>query len=257
MPIPSSCRETQKRPLSQNVRSSFRSVWKKIASCFKYPKSTTPQLPILHLLPKDFLAFDIGANIGNYAAACLAAKARLILCAEPHPRIRKKLQNRFHREPKILVVPYILADQCSSLPFYPYYDGTLSTASTQWMEGRFQKEHWAPPILLPSITLDILIAQYGTPDFCKIDVEGFELQVLHGLTKQIPLLSIEFTKEFLKIHAFPCIAYLIHLGYSQFNVCVADNAFLQFSSWLSHEEIQNYLSEYPDPLLWGDIYAKL
>src|SRR5947199_309021 len=43
-------------------------------------------------------------------------------------------------------------------------------------------------------TLDTLIAAHGEPRFCKIDVEGFELEVLGGLTRRLPYLSLEFNR---------------------------------------------------------------
>ena len=46
---------------------------------------------------------------------------------------------------------------------------------------------------MPVTTLDRLIAQHGVPSFIKIDVEGFEDQVLAGLTHPVPALSFEFT----------------------------------------------------------------
>jgi len=43
------------------------------------------------------------------------------------------------------------------------------------------------------VTLDAAtIETFGKPFYCKIDVEGWELDVLKGLSQPIPLISFEF-----------------------------------------------------------------
>ena len=41
-------------------------------------------------------------------------------------------------------------------------------------------------------TLDTLVAEYGEPAFCKIDVEGFEVEALKGLSRPLRALSFEY-----------------------------------------------------------------
>ena len=41
-------------------------------------------------------------------------------------------------------------------------------------------------------TLDRQIERHGMPSYCKIDVEGWELEVLQGLNQPIPLISFEY-----------------------------------------------------------------
>jgi hypothetical protein len=49
-----------------------------------------------------------------------------------------------------------------------------------------------PDVVVPIITLKSLIAHFGEPAYVKIDVEGYEIDVLRGLSWQPPLLSFEF-----------------------------------------------------------------
>jgi FkbM family methyltransferase len=46
-------------------------------------------------------------------------------------------------------------------------------------------------VTVPVTTLDKAIDEFGVSTFCKMDVEGFEVDVLKGLSKPIPLLTIE------------------------------------------------------------------
>ena len=41
-------------------------------------------------------------------------------------------------------------------------------------------------------TLDIQIKKHGLPDYCKIDVEGWELEVMQGLSQAIRHISFEY-----------------------------------------------------------------
>ncbi|MEZ4584405.1 MAG: FkbM family methyltransferase [Caldilineaceae bacterium] len=41
---------------------------------------------------------------------------------------------------------------------------------------------WDTAIPVTVTTLDRLIAQYGVPAFCKIDVEGYELALVRAVT---------------------------------------------------------------------------
>ena len=66
-------------------------------------------------------------------------------------------------------------------------------------------------VTVPVTTLDDLIESYGRPDFLKIDVEGFELDVLKGLSSSVRLLSLEFFSDEMD-RLQDCLAILRQLG---------------------------------------------
>ncbi len=105
-------------------------------------------------------------------------------------------------------------------------------------------------------TLDRLIAHYGIPAFCKIDVEGFEEEVLQGLSKKIPCLSFEFTKEFLD-SAERSLARLASVGVLSCNYSVGESYALHSPAWMSTQELMEILSRSENETLWGDIYVKI
>jgi hypothetical protein len=72
-------------------------------------------------------------------------------------------------------------------------------------DTRFKGEEWNETEQVVIDTLDNLIAKYGLPKFIKIDVEGFELDVLKGLTNPVPIISFEYATPEHTVRLFECI----------------------------------------------------
>ena len=77
-------------------------------------------------------------------------------------------------------------------------NSVLSTLSEEYIQknlesGRFSQDSWEGEEIVRVSTLDFFIKKYGCPKFIKIDVEGFEAEVVRGLTKSVEMLSLEFS----------------------------------------------------------------
>ena len=111
---------------------------------------------------------------------------------------------------------------------------------------------------VPVTTMDRLVEVYGTPEFCKIDVEGFEYNVLGGLTQAIPILSFEYTPERIQ-PALDCIDRLTRLGQYEYNYSYEETMILGSSEWLRAEDMPRFVRDVVVQKggSFGDIYARL
>lgn len=199
--------------------------------------------------------FDVGAHIGAKTDIFLANGAKVI-CFEPQPDCAKVLRNKYAGNEGVLIVEKGLADKHGKMQLSICSQAsTISTFSDEWKKGRFADYKWDRSVMVEVITLDEAIQTYRNPQYVKIDVEGFEYQVLRGLSKPVPLLSFEFAIEFLD-SAKQCVSLLEKLGYKLFNLAEGETPQLALSEWVSSQTLFEYIERSADPLLWGDIYAK-
>lgn len=205
---------------------------------------------------KDII-FDIGANEGDLSEIFLKFKAKII-CVEPQPDCLKKLNKKFGQNKNVVVVPFGASNIHSKLKLYTSQASSENaTFSEKWRkEGRFKQEIWQETDLINVVTLDDLINQYGIPRFCKIDVEGYEYNVIQGLSSnKIYCISFEFSYEFLN-DAINCCQYLQRLGYNKFNFSIESNYDLELAEYQGYEEVIKKINLFQDSKLCGDIYAK-
>ena len=92
-------------------------------------------------------------------------------------------------------------------------------------------------IIVKTVTLDYLIENYSVPYFIKIDVEGFELNVIKGLSQPIPLISFEANLPEFKNETIECINHLSVLNKNvRFNYLVNDESF-ELKNQLDHKQM--------------------
>ncbi len=204
------------------------------------------------------LVFDVGADGGRFTLNFFNIGAKVI-SIEPQRKMLKRLYEKFSKSKKIIIKGKALGEKKGTGTIYicDEADG-IATLSDKWRnKGRFSKKYeWNKTKQIRISTLDQLINQYGLPKFCKIDVEGYEFNVLKGLTKKIPIISIEFTKEFLN-DTEKCLNYLRGLGNLKLNYIVGEDFSFKLPKWTPQKKFLEILNQEQDDLAWGDIYIKI
>ena len=135
-------------------------------------------------LRKSSVCIDIGANVGFYS--CLAAaRGKQVIAVEPLPGNLKFLYSNlaFNGLWNVEVFPMGL----SSSPGLKRLYGTADTAS--FVRGWGDATEKTLCTVAPVTTLDLICATrfHGLQYTIKMDVEGFELQVLQGALQTLDL----------------------------------------------------------------------
>lgn len=206
------------------------------------------------------LCFDVGANIGNRTEIFLQLGAKVV-AVEPQESCAAILENKFGA--KIHLEKTGLGAEKGEMEMFIADESTISTLSSEFIEktknNKFKNNSWNSKVIIPITTLDDLVLKYGLPAFCKIDVEGFEAEVLKGLSTPIPKLSFEYNVPELSGNIQFCLAYLNNLSKDYvYNYCVGESMKPALTNWQTFEQFKVTTSG--PPFLssdFGDIYAIL
>lgn len=135
--------------------------------------------------------FDIGANIGD-KAVIFAEMAERLLCVEADPHTAQRLNFRFASVPYVVVKTVAVAAEDGTAHLLRKSHSGFSTLSEKWSHASNELGvESIGSVDVPSTTLDSLIARHGLPDYIKIDVEGYELPAIRGLSAAIKVISFE------------------------------------------------------------------
>jgi FkbM family methyltransferase len=171
------------------------------------------------------IVLDIGANIGQFSlplseTLCKNKIDCSVYAFEPNPEIFNSLKNNIEMNRGLSSVltsyPYAVGDHFGEIPFI--YGMRNSGA------GRFIHDETKSIVKVQLTTVEEFLRQSdnnGIVSFIKIDVEGFEPEVIKGadsiIKKHKPILFFEFSPTWCKergVDAFLTLLYLKECGYT-------------------------------------------
>lgn len=208
------------------------------------------------------LVFDVGAHLGDRTAAFAALGARVV-ALEPQPHLYRWLTRLLGRHPRIALLPCAAGARLGEATLaMSRATPTVSTLAAGWRESigqynsGFRSVRWEDEIRVQVTSLDALIVEHGLPRFCKIDVEGFEDEVLAGLGQPVEAVSVEFVAGSLEV-AKRCVDRLSALGDYRFNAIAGEGRRFLWPDWRSATDAREWLAAGADGLPSGDLYARL
>jgi FkbM family methyltransferase len=201
----------QKSPFYAPARSAYRAVFKsdQILDAVRmgafYAQFFEP----------DDIVFDVGANQGEYAE-CFAKEGATVIAIEPNEAHQARLA-ALGRSLPVRIERVAVSDApgvstlniCSTSGY-----STLAPANSDWMAASpdYAEVQWVGQAEVRTVTLDQLAEKCGQPTFVKIDIEGYELAALKGMSFKPRYLSFEYGVRRKEI-ALDCLDLLGSRGY--------------------------------------------
>jgi FkbM family methyltransferase len=196
------------------------------------------------------LAFDVGAHVG-YRTEILLSLGATVVSFEPQPICAREVAARGNKH--LTVVNKAVGAAEGTAQLHLAETANIASLLPDW----YKSEDDLGTITVPVTTLDKAIELFGCPSFCKVDVEGFEVEVLRGLSHVIPGMSIEYHADQRGIAKITeCLAMLSTRAKYIVNLTGHDDAFFLLSSWLTIGEFKDSFPKCAKDHFFGDVFIR-
>jgi FkbM family methyltransferase len=162
------------------------------------------------------LIYDVGVNDGTDSAYYLT-QAERVVGIEASPLACAELSRCFSKE--IASGQYVLlnvgiSDQEGEFDFWVCESHHEWSSFDRSLAGRNGEPHHS--VKVQAKRFATIIAEYGRPDFVKIDIEGYDIHCLTSLTPETapPYISVELAHQ----DGDKLIEQLTRLGYQEFKI---------------------------------------
>jgi len=198
------------------------------------------------------LCFDIGANKGVKSKLFLSLGAKVI-AFEPQSACAVYLDKIEH--PNFQYYKYAVGSNNETKELKLGSHIEVATFSNKFIDY-FSNDSlsWNQAEKVTVKRLNWLIEKYGTPNYCKIDVEGYELEILSNLTYIIPLIEFEFTGGF--IANTIKIIELLDTSNTVYNFNLNEKPKFILKEWVSKDKMISVFKNLSIDRLHGNIFVK-
>jgi FkbM family methyltransferase len=210
------------------------------------------------LRPGD-LVFDVGAHVGTRARAMRAAGARVV-ALEPQEPFSTFLRRTLPRDIRLVEAAAGGVETVAEMAVSSLHP-TVSSLKAGFADEAgsapgFGHVRWDRVQRVHVTTLDRLIAAEGLPRYVKIDVEGFELEVLSGLSQPVEMVSVEYLPGLPDL-TLSVIDRLQQLGSYRFNPVRGESGRFLWDDWRDAESTRTWMKGLAADGPSGDLYARL